>query len=144
MLTTEANWSKVYKFNPLCSHSHLCVWETNIMVSRVPRNQNKTTTKFSVKNVIQFSICSTASFSKVFWCVFIILTPEFWSTPWNSYCPCVTRDKHNVPPYRVQMLWQISGKCTPNLDNVFCCSYTVFHCSKQWQKTRNAQHTSFT
>ena len=25
MLTTEANWSKVYKLNPLCSHSHLRV-----------------------------------------------------------------------------------------------------------------------
>ncbi len=65
MLTTEANWSKVYKLNPLCSHSHLCVWKTNIMVSRVPRNQNKATTKLSVKNVIQLSLCSTASFSKV-------------------------------------------------------------------------------
>ena len=41
MLTTEANWSEVYKLNPRCSHSHLCVWETNIMVSWVPRNQNK-------------------------------------------------------------------------------------------------------
>ena len=59
MLTTEANWSKVYKLNPFC------VWETNIMVSRVPKNQNKATTKFSVKSVIQFSICSTASFSKL-------------------------------------------------------------------------------
>ena len=66
MLTSEANWSKVYKLNPLCSHSHLCVWETNIMVSLVPRNQNKATTKFSIKNVIQFSICSTARFSGVY------------------------------------------------------------------------------
>ena len=71
MLTTEANWSKVYKLNPLCSYSHLCVWETNIMVSQVPRNQNKATTKFSVRNVIQFFFCSTASFSKVFWCMFL-------------------------------------------------------------------------
>ena len=56
-------------FNPLCCHSHLCVWETNIMVSQVPRNQNKATTKFSVRNVIQFFFCSTASFSKIF-CVY--------------------------------------------------------------------------
>ena len=42
-------------------------------------------------------------------CIFIILTPNFWSTPRNSYCPRATCDKHSVPPYRGQTLWQISG-----------------------------------
>ena len=42
-------------------------------------------------------------------CIFIILTPNFWSTPRNSYCPRVTCDKHSVPPYRGETLWQISG-----------------------------------
>ena len=128
MLTTPANWSKGYKLNPLCSHSYLCVRETNIIGSRVPKNQY---TKFSIKNVIQFYICSTVSFGSFFeffkFCIYIILTPEFvWSTPWNSYCPCVTCDKHNVTPNRhwqisVNLTFSLNIQCTPNLDNVFCC-----------------------
>ena len=62
---------------------------------------------------------------------------------WNSYCPCVTCD--NIVYHHTEYkLWDKSPEtcltiqCTPNLDNAFCCYYTVFHCSKQWLKTRNA------
>ena len=110
MLTTEANWSKVYKLNPLCSHSHLCVRNKHngIRSPQKPEQRNYQIQGQKCNSVFHLFNCQlhvSVRFSGVY---FSNLDTRILVYTWNSYCPCVTCDKHNVPPYRVQTLRQIS------------------------------------